>query len=184
MSGSDGLSLQTRQRLLDLARRTIAAHLQGTPGPAGEEGDPYPPQGAFVSLKTRGKGELRGCIGHVEGNQPLVETIRRVAVAAATEDPRFPPVTPEELDALRLEISVLSPLEPIRPEDVEVGQHGLLLRFRGRSGLLLPQVPIAQRWDRETFLDYTCRKAGLPPGSWRDSECELLGFTAIVFGEE
>lgn len=184
MSEGDGLSSESRQRLLDLARRTIAAHLQGAPAPAGDDGDPSPPQGAFVSLKTRAKGQLRGCIGHVEGDQPLVETVMRVAVAAATEDPRFPPVKPEELDLLRLEISVLSPLEPIRPEDVEVGQHGLLLRYRGRSGLLLPQVPVAQRWDRETFLDYTCRKAGLPPGSWRDPQCELLAFTAIVFGED
>jgi AmmeMemoRadiSam system protein A len=180
----EGFSAEGRQQLLALARRAIVAHLEGVPV-ADEEGSAAsPPQGAFVSLKTRVNGQLRGCIGHVEGDQPLVDTIRRVAVAAATEDPRFPAVTPDELASLRLEISVLSPLEPIHPEDVEVGRHGLLVRFRGRSGLLLPQVPLAQRWDRETFLDYTCRKAGLPADAWRHPDCVLLGFTATVFGED
>jgi AmmeMemoRadiSam system protein A len=180
--GGDDLSPETRLGLLALARRAIAAHLEGAPEPAAD--GPLSEQGAFVSLKTRPRGQLRGCIGHVEADQPLAETVRRVAVAAATEDPRFPPVTPDELPQLKLEISVLSPLAPIRPEDVEVGEHGLLLRFEGRSGLLLPQVPAAQGWDRETFLDYTCRKAGVPPGSWRRPECVLLGFTATVFAED
>jgi AmmeMemoRadiSam system protein A len=181
MSG-DALSPGTRRALLDLARRSIAAHVAGEPEPSAE--GPAAPQGAFVSLKTRDRGRLRGCIGHVDGDQPLAETVRRVAVAAAVEDPRFPPVSADELDSLRLEISVLSPLEPIRPEDVEVGRHGLLLRCQGRSGLLLPQVPVAQGWDREEFLDHTCRKAGLPPGTWRRADCTLLGFTATVFAEE
>jgi AmmeMemoRadiSam system protein A len=183
MSGADGLPAEVRARLLELARLAIAAHLRGEALPTEAESDPGPPQGAFVTLKTRGNGHLRGCIGHVEADQPLASTVRRMAVAAATQDPRFPLVTQEELDTLRLEISVLSPLAPIRPEAVEVGRHGLLVRFSGRSGLLLPQVPVAQRWDRETFLDHTCRKAGLPPDSWRDPACELLGFTAEVFGE-
>ncbi len=183
MSGDEGFPPEGRERLLAIARDAIATHLGGGRVPD-DDGEASEPQGAFVSLKTRTRGQLRGCIGHVEGDQPLVATIRRVAVAAATEDPRFPAVTPEELAELRLEISVLSPLAPIHPEDVEVGRHGLLVRFRGRSGLLLPQVPVAQRWDREAFLDHTCRKAGLPPGTWRDPSCELLGFTAVVFGEE
>ena len=184
MSGAGSLPPQTRTRLLEAARLAIAAHLKGEEPAIGDDGEPWPAQGAFVTLRTRGSGELRGCIGHVEADQPLVSTVRRMAVAAATQDPRFPLVTLEELDALRLEISVLSPLAPIDPEDVEVGRHGLLLRFRGRSGLLLPQVPVAQRWDRDTFLGHTCRKAGLPPDTWRDPACELLAFTAIVFGEE
>jgi AmmeMemoRadiSam system protein A len=177
-------SLEERRHLLDLARRVIAAHLDGAAVPADEDAPDAAPQGAFVSLKGRHDGQLRGCIGHAEGDRPLVETIRRVAVAAATEDPRFPAVTRDELSVLRLEISVLSPLEPILPEDVEVGRHGLLVRFRGRSGLLLPQVAVAQRWDREAFLDYTCRKAGLPMDSWRHPDCVLMGFTATVFAEE
>lgn len=183
MSGDEGFPPEGRQRLLAIARDAIATHLEGGRVPD-DDGEASELRGAFVSLKTRARGQLRGCIGHVEGDQPLVATIRRVAVAAATEDPRFPAVTPEELAELRLEISVLSPLSPMHPEDVEVGRHGLLVRFRGRSGLLLPQVPVAQRWDREAFLDHTCRKAGLPPGTWRDPTCELLGFTAVVFGED
>jgi AmmeMemoRadiSam system protein A len=184
MSEGNALSPETRERLLELARRSIASHLEGAAEPPADGLGLAHPQGAFVSLKTEPRGHLRGCIGHVEGDQPLGETVRRVAVAAAVEDPRFPPVTREELDSLRLEISVLSPLEPIRPEDVEVGTHGLLVRFRGRSGLLLPQVPVAQKWERETFLEHTCRKAGLPPDAWRHPECVLLGFTATVFGED
>jgi AmmeMemoRadiSam system protein A len=181
---SEELSADDRARLLELARRSIECHLAGAPEPEIDRPASAPPQGAFVSLKMRARGQLRGCIGHVEGDHPLAETIRRVAVAAAVEDPRFPAVTQDELGTLRLEISVLSPLEPIRPEDVEVGRHGLLVRFRNRSGLLLPQVPVAQKWDRETFLDYTCRKAGLPPDAWRHADCVLLGFTATVFAEE
>jgi AmmeMemoRadiSam system protein A len=183
MSGDDTLPPEARRRLLELARQAIAAHLQGDL-PVDDDGEPWPPQGAFVTLKTRSNGHLRGCIGHLEADQSLGATVQRMAVAAATQDPRFPLVTREELHTLRLEISVLSPLAPIYPEDVEVGRHGLFLRFRGRSGLLLPQVPVAQAWDRETFLDHTCRKAGLPPGSWRDPMCELLAFTAEVFGED
>lgn len=181
---STDVSAADRARLLGLARRSIACHLAGQPEPDVASSADAPKQGAFVSLKTRAKGQLRGCIGHVEGDHPLAETVRRVAVAAAVEDPRFPAVTTEELDSLRLEISVLSPLERIGAEEVEVGTHGLLVRFRGRSGLLLPQVPVAQKWDRETFLDYTCRKAGLPPDTWRHPDCVLLGFTATVFAEE
>jgi AmmeMemoRadiSam system protein A len=184
MSGVDGLPPEARTRLLEQARVAIASHLQGEDPLVADEGEPWPPQGAFVTLKTRSNGHLRGCIGRVEADQPLAVTVRRMAVAAATQDPRFPLVTPEELATLRVEISVLSPLAPIHPEDVEVGRHGLFVRFRGRSGLLLPQVPVAQRWDRETFLDHTCRKAGLPADSWRDPECVLLAFTAIVFGED
>jgi AmmeMemoRadiSam system protein A len=147
-------------------------------------GEALPRRGAFVTLKTRAEGRLRGCIGHLEADRPLEQAVQEMAIAAATEDPRFPAVTPEELDTLGLEISVLSPLERVRPEDVEVGRHGLLVQFRGRRGLLLPQVAVAQRWDRETFLDHTCRKAGVPAESWRDPDCVLLAFTATVFAEE
>ena len=106
-----------------------------------------------------------------------------MAVAAAVEDGRFAPVNPAELGELRIEISALGPLEPIRPADVEVGRHGLLISHRSRRGVLLPQVPVEQGWDRETFLEHTCRKAGLPEDAWREQGVELLGFTAAVFGE-
>jgi AmmeMemoRadiSam system protein A len=178
------LSEHARGVLLAVARRSIACHLDGAPFEPGVRGDPelLQPLGAFVTLKTGG-GDLRGCIGHLSPEVPLVQTVARVAVASATEDPRFDPVTRDELDALRLEVSVLSTYEPIAPEAVEVGRHGLLVRCRGRSGLLLPQVAPEHGLDREAFLAAVCRKAGLPEDAWRDAECRLYGFTADVFGE-
>jgi AmmeMemoRadiSam system protein A len=106
-----------------------------------------------------------------------------MAVAAATRDGRFSPVTARELEALRIEVSVLSPLESIQPSAVEVGRHGLLLSGGGRRGVLLPQVPVEHGWDRESFLAHTCQKAGLPASAWRGPDVELLAFTATVFEE-
>jgi AmmeMemoRadiSam system protein A len=114
---------------------------------------------------------------------PLAETVARMAVAAALEDGRFPRVRDEEVDDLVIEISALGPLEPMRPEEIVVGVHGLLLRARGRSGVLLPQVASTNGWDREEFLDHTAEKAGLPPEAWRWADVEILAFTAEVFGE-
>ncbi|MHC5040377.1 MAG: AmmeMemoRadiSam system protein A [Planctomycetota bacterium] len=136
--------------------------------------------GAFVTLRMQGV--LRGCIGLVEGLRPLWETVRDMAANAASADPRFPSVTESELPELEIEVSVLSPLFLIEdPEDVLVGTHGLLIRKGGRSGLLLPQVAEEQGWDRETFLDQTCWKAGISPGCWREPGVEIFGFTAEVF---
>jgi len=108
---------------------------------------------------------------------------RRAWKCAAIEDGRFEPVAEAELHQLSIEVSALSPLEPIRPEDVEVGRHGLLIGHGGRRGVLLPQVPQEQGWDRETFLVHTCRKAGLPDDAWKKPGAEILGFTADVFRE-
>jgi uncharacterized protein (TIGR00296 family) len=99
-------------------------------------------------------------------------------------DCRFAPVTAKELPRLRIEVSALGPLRPIRPEEVEVGRHGLLISYGGRRGVLLPQVPVEHGWDRESFLDHTCIKAGLPPDTWRKPGVELLGFAAEVVEEE
>ena len=179
------LSRDVRRLLIDLAWGAIKARLADEPLPSGESVDELrQKRGAFVSLKRRSNRELRGCIGHTQADLPLAEAVTRAAVAAATEDTRFSPVTLEELPSLALEISVLGPLLPIRPEAVVVGTHGLVVRYEGRSGLLLPQVPGNYGWDRETFLDYTCRKAGLPPATWRKEECELLGFAAFVFNDD
>ncbi len=136
--------------------------------------------GAFVTLKKRGR--LRGCIGHVVGDRPLWETISRMAQSAAFGDPRFPPVTAAEYDDLDLEISILSPLEECPdPGMVQVGRHGLVVRKGAHSGLLLPQVPVEWKWDRETFLAHTCLKAGLPETAWQDPDATLLWFQAVVF---
>lgn len=183
---ADGQELteEERRRLLGIARGALEAHLRGERAsrPA-KDGGLGEPRGAFVTLRRRQDGELRGCIGTMEPERPLAEAVARMAVAAATQDGRFDPVTSGELPSLRIEISALGPLQRIRPEDVEVGRHGLLISLGPRRGVLLPQVPVEHGWDRETFLDHTCWKAGLPEDAWRRAEAELLAFTADVFDE-
>lgn len=173
-----------RRALLELARAAIAARVTGGPPPA-PVGEDLPDRraGAFVSLH-RGR-ELRGCIGHIEADRPLAEVVARVAASAATEDPRFPPLTPAELPLVDIEISVLGPLERIDPTDpsqIEVGRHGLVIEQGGRRGLLLPQVATEWGWDRETFLEHLCLKAGLPRDAWRTGAA-VYRFEAEVFGE-
>jgi AmmeMemoRadiSam system protein A len=142
--------------------------------------------GAFVSLHTGGKERnLRGCIGRMTANLPLVETIRLMAKEAAFGDPRFPPLKKEELQNCHIEISALSPMSPCPdPQKVKIGVHGLYIRKRGRSGVLLPQVPVEQGWNLERYLEYICIKAGLPADSLNSPDSELFTFTAVVFGEE
>jgi AmmeMemoRadiSam system protein A len=181
----DDLSPEARQTLLRLARRAIEASLKRESPPSQEASQELrQPRGAFVTLKRRSDGALRGCVGYVEARFPLAECVARAAVSAATLDGRFDSVTLEELPDLALDISALTPLCPIAPEDVQVGVHGLMIRLGSRAGLLLPQVAVEYGWDRETFLDHTCRKAGLPVGAWKRPEAELLGFSATVFGED
>jgi len=175
-------SQDERQLLLHLAHRAISAvldvrKLDLTP-PTPHLADP---RGAFTTLHLDGK--LRGCIGYVLPKHSLFQTVAETAQAAAFEDPRFVPVTQEEARLLRVEISVLSPLKPIRPEEVEVGHHGLVVSGGGRRGLLLPQVPVEWGWDRETFLAQTCLKAGLPSDCWMH-DAEIKAFTAEVFSDE
>jgi AmmeMemoRadiSam system protein A len=182
---TSGLTAAARARLLAIARRAIASRLRGEAPPA-EPAEPElsRPSGAFVTLRRREDGDLRGCIGYVEALYPLVEAVQRAATSAATQDHRFDPVGTDELDGLVIDISVLEPPSPIRPEQVRIGTHGLIVERGRRRGLLLPQVPVEQGWDVTTFLDHTCLKAGLAPGAWRDPETRLLGFAATVFGEE
>jgi len=140
-------------------------------------------RGAFVTLTKNGR--LRGCIGYTSATKPLTMTVRDTATLAALRDPRFPAVSKEELPDLRYEISVLSPLRRVQNiEEIEVGRDGLLIRNGDREGLLLPQVPVEQHWDRETFLAQTCHKAGLKPDCWKDAESDLFRFTAEVFHEK
>jgi AmmeMemoRadiSam system protein A len=169
--------------LLQTAREAIAARLARRAPVYPPAGDSLrEPRGAFVTLKTHG--ELRGCIGHITSSEPLADTVKEVAQASAFEDPRFPPLGPEEWDAVRIEISVLSPFEPITDASIiQVGVHGIMIRRGSRSGLLLPQVATEQGWDRETFLTHCCYKAGLPGDAWRSPDTRLSIFSAIVFHE-
>ena len=182
-SGAAGLEVADREELLRIARAALEAALVARSGPLlASRPALRRPRGAFVSLHDR-SGELRGCVGQLRAERPLYETVARMAVAAATEDSRFPEVTGDDLPGLVIEISALGPLLPVRAYEVEVGRHGLLLRLAGRSGVLLPQVAVANGWDREEFLARTAWKAGLPEDAWRCADVEIFAFTADVFGE-
>jgi len=178
------LDARERKELLQAARAAIAARLAGGRFPVQPAaGGLAMPRGAFVSLHERGSGELRGCIGSITARETLLDTVVEAAVAAATRDERFAPVQAAELAGLRIDISALTPLYPIESDEVEAGKHGLLVRYGGRSGLLLPQVAVEHGWDSERLLRMTCRKAGLPEDTWHKPGCELQAFEAEVFGD-
>lgn len=175
-------SAEERSEMLRWAHEAVAAAVRGealgTGAPTDHLGER---RGAFTSLHIHGK--LRGCIGFIEPLFPLWQTVYETARAAATQDPRFLPIQSDELSDLAVEISVMSPLHPIEPEQVEVGKHGLLVSRGNRRGLLLPQVATQAGWTAEEFLAQTCIKAGLPPDAWR-AGAKIEAFTAEVFGED
>ena len=177
-------SPDARLELLRIARHSVAAHLSGAPRTtdAPVEGELATRAGAFVTLRRAG--ELRGCIGSLREDEAVARVVAHCAVSAATEDPRFPPMTRDELDSVEIEISVLTPAEPVEdPErEIEIGRHGLIVEQGVRRGLLLPQVPVEWKWDRHTYLSHTSMKAGLPPDAWRKG-ARVLKFEAEVFGE-
>jgi AmmeMemoRadiSam system protein B/AmmeMemoRadiSam system protein A len=172
-----------KRALLTLVRETLARKLSRQPVPMAQGLSPGAQQkrGVFVTLKKRGG--LRGCIGRMIPDKPLHELVGAVALQSALEDPRFRPVTLEELQDLEIEISVLTPMAPIPNADhIIVGRDGVLIRKGGRSAVFLPQVAPEQGWGRDEMLEHLCRKAGLLPGSWKEGS-ELLTFQAIVFSE-
>ncbi len=171
-----------QQLLLRLAREALveAVRTGSLSDIETPEGAPEEKCGAFVTLHKRGS--LRGCVGYIESLKPIYQTVRECARAAALHDMRFNPVEPKELPHIHLEISVLSPLEDIAPEKVEVGRHGLLISRGYQRGLLLPQVATEWKWDARQFLRETCRKAGLPEDAWKTG-ARIQAFTAQVFSE-
>jgi AmmeMemoRadiSam system protein A len=180
----DAFSPEEQRALLDLARSAILAAFTGT---ALNLPEPLPPcfalrRGAFVTVHVYGK--LRGCIGVIEGRDSLSEIIIHCAESAAFRDARFSPLRPDEIAGLRIEISVLSELFPLAPNEVEIGKHGLFIRSGHRQGLLLPQVAVEHALSPEAFLAETCHKAGLSRDVWRKSDTELFGFTCEIFQEE
>jgi AmmeMemoRadiSam system protein A len=172
-----------RQRLLGIARAAVSARVEGRSFvPAPEGGALERPSGAFVTLTE--DGELRGCIGYPESEEPLARVVAHCAAAAAVSDPRFPPVEQNDVPKLQFEISVLGPITPVSdPQDIVVGRDGLIVQQGVRRGLLLPQVATEWGWDRETFLAQTCMKAGLRHDAWRTG-AQIFRFEAEVFGEE
>jgi uncharacterized protein len=174
-------SPEERTLLLQLAHQSIAAALEqreiSLVAPTLHLSEP---RGAFATLYYYGA--LRGCVGYVFPVTPLYRTVAESARGAAFEDSRFPPVTRNEAPELEVSLSILSPPEPIQPAEVEIGRHGLLVSLGAYRGLLLPQVPVEHGWDRITFLEQTCKKAGLPSSAWQ-AGAELQAFTAEVFGD-
>ncbi len=180
-AGQNEFTPEERAVLLRLAHESILSALERReisltpPSPHLDE-----PRGAFTTIYFHGN--LRGCVGYVFPVASLYRTVAETARAAAFEDTRFSPVSPQEAPELDVSLSILSPLRVITPEEVEIGRHGLVVSHGGRRGLLLPQVPVEHQWDRATFMEQTCRKAGLPLDAWRQG-ATLEAFTAEVFGD-
>lgn len=179
------LSDPEKQWLLALARASVehAVSDPNAPQPAPPPQGPLMREsGAFVTITKAGA--LRGCVGYTDPVAPLYEVVRQTAVLAATRDPRFTPVTAAELPLLSYEVSVLSPLRRVQDlREIRIGTHGILIKHGWREGLLLPQVATAQHWDRTTFLNQTCVKAGMPADCWQDPGSDIFLFTAVVFAE-
>jgi AmmeMemoRadiSam system protein A len=202
VASSQEFSSEERLQLLRLAHDSISSALQH------REISLYPPtphlaqlRGVFTSIYLRHdlpgqaqpsqaqpkeaqrREELRGCVGYVLPTCPVYRAVAETARAAAFDDNRFRPVTIEEAPHLDIELSILSKAQPIQPEEIEVGRHGLLITWHGQRGLLLPQVPVERAWDGTTFLEQTCRKAGLPLDAWQKG-ATIEAFTAEVFRDK
>jgi len=177
-----GLSDQEKKTLHHIAKTVIESKARGKSVPEFKVESPMLEEnrGAFVTINK--KGQLRGCIGYIEGHGSLYKTIEEMAEAAAFRDPRFSPVKEKELPELEIEISVLTPLKKITDvNEIEVGKHGIYIKKGWFSGLLLPQVATEYGWDRQTFLEHTCQKAGLPSSAWREKDTEIYIFSADIF---
>jgi AmmeMemoRadiSam system protein A len=176
-------SLTNREQkiLLKLSRGTLDRYLQTKEIASYETDDPTLLQEAAVFVTLHLNGRLRGCVGQIKAEKPLYMAVQSATIAAGFSDPRFPPLKKAELETLQIKIAFLSPLLPIAPDEIVIGEHGLLLEAEGRRGLLLPEVAAQRGWDTTVFLEQLCHKANLPPGSWRNAK--LFGFTTIVFEE-
>ncbi|MBD3282578.1 MAG: AmmeMemoRadiSam system protein B [Candidatus Portnoybacteria bacterium] len=181
---SDGLSEEEKERLLEIAKKSVESYVSaGKILSFSEKGILNKNLGAFVTIKKNG--QLRGCIGSFSPDIPLYQVVSEMAISAAVNDPRFSPVNEDELSDLDYEISVLSPLKKVDSwKDVEIGKHGVQVVKDDRSGVFLPQVAVENNWDLETFMNILCQqKAGLPADCWKDSSTDIYTFTANVFGE-
>jgi MEMO1 family protein len=177
-----GLNEEEKKTLHQIAKTVIENKAKGKAVPDFKVESPTLKEnrGAFVTIHKRG--QLRGCIGYIEGQGPLHKTIERMAEAAAFKDPRFTPVKENELPELELEISVLTPLKRITDvNEIQVGKHGIYIVKGMWAGLLLPQVATEYGWDRQTFLEHTCQKAGLPSNAWKEKDTEIYIFSADIF---
>ena len=182
---SNQLSAQFRLKLLRVARQSLENFLENgnlIQFPT-EIPELLEKRAVFVTLRNRDHGDLRGCLGQSKPRYPLIEAVAKTVISSAVDDTRFPSLTLDELPDLFIEINVLSPLAPSKPEDVKIGKHGLMINKGSKGALFLPEVAVSNGWDLHTFLDELCRKADLPEGSWHDSETELYVFESEAWGE-
>jgi hypothetical protein len=186
-------SLKEGAFLVVLARKAIESYLSRnvvTPPPSDAPGKLQEKAGVFVTLEKYPSKDLRGCIGYPEPLMPLLNATIKSAISAATQDPRFSPVQEKEMDEIIVEVSVLTPPRLIKVkspkeylEKIEIGKHGLVVEKGFRKGLLLPQVPVDEKWDKEEFLSYTCMKAGLMADCWLDDDTKIYAFEGKIFAE-
>ena len=190
MKGFDDYTLDDGKKLVTAARKIVTNLLNDTNVELSEELDDYSYEsGVFVTL-TNPNG-LRGCIGYPMPDRKLSTALINAAKAAATEDPRFSPVQSKELEQICFEVSILTPPKDIKvddpmdyPNQIKVGRDGLIVKYSGFSGLLLPQVPGEYGWSEKEFLEHTCEKAGLPKDTWQNKDTIIQKFEGIVFKEE
>lgn len=182
------MDIETKKAFLKLARKTLEERLFGRSGIELDEENysKFKEKGAvFVTLHLRDEERsLRGCIGNFDFSRTLADQVKEMAIASAFEDPRFPPLRPEELKEVEIEISVLTPPVPVKDiSEIKVGRDGLLISKGWHRGVLLPQVAIEHNWDRITFLRHTCIKAGLHSDAWKEEDTLIERFEALVFSE-
>jgi len=182
---STQLSAQLRLKLLSVARESLENFLENGELIKFPTNIPVllEKRAVFVTLRNRGNGDLRGCIGQSKPRYPLIEAVAKTAISSAVDDTRFPLLTLDELPELFIEINVLSPLTPSKPENIVIGKHGLMINKGYKGALFLPEVAVSNCWELHTFLGELCRKADLPEGSWHDHEAELYVFESEAWGE-
>ena len=175
---------EEQRELLRIARATLREHARSGRLPPGKphRDTLLAPAAVFVTLHR--DGDLRGCIGTTTADHPIYRAVQEMAIAAATRDPRFPPVTADEIAALDIEISVLGALRKVAgPEEIVIGRDGVVVEGRGHRGLLLPHVAVESGWDAHAFVERTCQKAGLPRDAWKSGDLELSVFPTQIFSE-
>ena len=174
-----------RDFLLKVARETIRNALEGKKPPMSKPPEARLNENGAVFVTLTIDGNLRGCIGSIIPYEPLIENVKHMAIEAAFNDPRFPPLNKDEFEKIEIEISRLTPIEPVNDiSEIKVGKHGLIMSKGYNKGLLLPQVPVEYNWDLKTFLDQTCLKSGLPVGCWKDPDLKIEKFSAEVWSEK
>ena len=182
---SNQLSAQFRLKLLRVARQSLENFLENgnlIQFPT-EIPELLEKRAVFVTLRNRDHGDLRGCLGQSKPRYPLIEAVAKTVISSAVDDTRFPSLTLDELPDLLIEINVLSPLAPSKPEDVKIGKHGLMINKGSKGAIFLPEVAVSNGWDLHKFLEELCRKANLSEGSWHDCEAELYVFESEVWDE-